>query len=341
MGTRLSLIATLVFLSFASSLAVHAEEIWGAGSTFVSPLLGKWSEIYKAGTFDKMTYLSIGSGGGITKIKEGNVDFAATDMPIPSEELAKSRLGQFPIVIGGVVPIVNIAGIKPGQIRLTGHVIAEIFLGNIENWSSPTIKALNPDLSLPNEKITVVHRADGSGTTFNWASFLSNVDKEWQDKIGVGTGLAWPTGIGAKGNEGVAASVMQVRNSIGYVEYTYVLQSNLTFALVQNKAGKFVAPSSASFKAAAENVDWDITKNFYASLTDAVGEEAYPITAATFVLMYKEPASSDRGLAALKFFEWALTSGQMPAAQLGYVPLPPELVHKVLTYWASEFHFHS
>lgn len=334
-------IVAVALASLAANVQSRAEETSGAGSTFVNPLIWQWSESYKSNSSDKISYLSIGSGGGIAQIKTRNVDFGATDMPLPPDELQKLGLGQFPIVISGIVPIVNLQGVKAGQIRFTGKLLADIFLGNIRNWSDPAINAVNPDLALPNEQITVVHRVDTSGTTFNWANFLSKESAEWKERIGEGTGLDWPTGIGGKGNEGVAASVDHTRNSIGYVEYTYVLQNNLTFGLVQNRAGKFVTPSRESFQAAAERAEWDAARNFYLILTDAPGADAYPITATTFILMYKEPKVPPRSSAALRFFAWGLSEGTQLASKLGYVPLPPSLVEKVRAYWESDFHFGS
>jgi phosphate transport system substrate-binding protein len=318
----------------------HAADVSGAGSTFVAPLIWKWAASFKSPEA-KISYLSIGSGGGIAQIKAGNVDFGATDMPLSPDELAKSGLGQFPITIGGVVPIVNLDRVRPGQIRFTGKLLADIYLGTIQKWSDPAIKTLNPDLALPDEKITVVHRVDASGTTFNWANFLAKASADWHDQIGEGTALDWPTGIGAKGNEGVAASVGQLRNSIGYVEYTYVLQNNLTYGLVQNRTGHFVSPSRDSFQAAAVTVDWSSAPSFDVVLTDAPGADAYPITATTFILMHKEPADPAPNSAALAFFDWGLSQGQTLAAELGYVPLPQSLMDQVRSYWKADFRFGS
>ena len=310
-----------------------AAEVTGAGSTFVNPILSKWSADYKNKTGDVITYQSVGSGAGITKIKSGSVDFGASDMPMKSEDLAKFGLGQFPLVIGGVVPVVNIDGVKPGQMKFTGVVLADIFLGKLTKWNDPAIQALNPDVNLPNAAITVVHRSDGSGTTFNWANYLAKQSTEWRDKVGEGTSIEWPVGTGGNGNEGVAVFVGQIKNSIGYVEYAYALHYHMTYGLVQNKAGRFVDPSAASFQAAAEGFDWAKTKDFYLVMSDAAGEQSYPITATTFVLMYKRPKDAARSKAALDFFRWALEQGQQQADALDYVPLPSSLVKQIEAYW--------
>jgi phosphate transport system substrate-binding protein len=335
------LLCLVAVISCLASGTAWAGEASGAGSTFVAPLLGKWAETFNALTGSHVTYVSIGSGAGIVQIKSGNVTFGASDMPLAPDQLEKAGLGQFPVVIGGGVPVVNIDGIAPGQIKFSGKLLADIYLGKVTNWNDPAIKALNPNLPLPDSDIVVVHRTDGSGTTFNWANFLSIESPEWKQQIGAGTGLAWPIGVGAKGNEGVAASVRQLKNSIGYVEYTYVLQNHLTFGLVLNKAGKFVAPSPTSFQAAAANIDWNAGKNFSAVLTDAPGDDAYPITATTFVLMFKAPRTPEANGIALSFFNWGLSQGQGSAAALGYVPLPATLAARVQAYWKSDFHFGS
>jgi phosphate transport system substrate-binding protein len=249
------------------------------------------------------------------------------------EDLTKLGLAQFPIVMGGVVPVVNVDGIGPGAIKLTGQLLADIYLGKIANWADPAIKAINPDLKLPDAKIVVVRRSDGSGTTFNWADYLSKMSAQWRDKVGVDTTLSWPTGTGAKGNEGVARAVKQVKNSIGYVEYSHVVQQKLSYALIQNRAGKFVKPDPQSFRAAAASADWAKTTDFYLLLTDAPGDDAYPIAATVFVLMPKQAAASRSSRAALGFFKWSLEKGAKDAAALGYVPLPDTLVKQVQDYW--------
>jgi phosphate transport system substrate-binding protein len=259
-------------------------------------------------------------------------------MPMTPEELQKLGLGQFPLVIGGVVPVVNIEGMKPGDLRFSGPVLADIYLGRIKAWNDPAIQKLNPGLKLPTSAITVVHRSDGSGTTFNWANYLSKVSPEWKDKVGEGTAVEWPIGIGGKGNEGVAAFVSQTRFSIGYVEYAYAIQNNkMTYGLVQNKAGQSIRPDAESFQAAAASAEWGGTKDFYLIMTDAPDAKAYPITATTFMLMHKQPKNSERATVAMDFFKWALESGQKQAESLDYVPLPSPLVQQIETYWKSQF----
>jgi phosphate transport system substrate-binding protein len=323
----------------ALGLSAHAQaaEITGAGSTFVYPVLSKWSAEYNEKTGDKLNYQSIGSGGGIAQIKAGTVDFGATDMPLAPEDLAKDGLGQFPIVIGGIVPVVNIEGIKAGELKVNGALLADIYLGKVTKWNDPEVAALNPDAKLPDEAITVVHRSDGSGTTFNWADYLSKVSPEWKDKVGEGTSIAWPVGVGGKGNEGVAAYVNRIKNSIGYVEYAYVLQNKMTYTLVQNKAGAFVKPNVETFQAAAASADWKDAKDFHLVMTDAPGADAYPITATTFMLLHKEPKDAERTKASFKFFAWSLEHGQKLAESLDYVPLPDTLVKQIEEYWKTEF----
>jgi phosphate transport system substrate-binding protein len=325
----------LVALVFCGS--AQADDITGAGSTFVFPILSKWSGEYNAKTGAKLDYQPIGSGRGIVQIKAAAVDFGASDAPLKPEDLRKSDLGQFPLVIGGIVPVVNIEGLKSGEIKFTGALLADIFLGKVKRWNDPEIVKLNPDVKLPAAAIAVLHRSDSSGTTFNWVNYLSKVSPEWRDKVGEGTAVAWPTGAGGKGNEGVAALVMQTRNSIGYVEYAYVLQSKLAYGLVQNKAGKFVKPDAASFQAAAASADWAKARDFYLVMTDSPGADAYPIAATAFVLIPKTAKSPARTKAALEFFRWVLESGQKSATDLEYVPLPPDLVMQIEAYWKSAF----
>ena len=317
----------------ALSTTAKATEITGAGSTFVYPILSKWSSVYGAATGDKIQYQSIGSGGGITKIKAATVDFGASDMPLGSDELNKLGLGQFPLVIGGVVPVVNIDGVQPGQLKFTGSVLADIFLGKLQKWNDPALQALNPDIQLPDAPIIVVHRSDGSGTTFNWVNYLSKSSAEWRDKVGEGTAVEWPIGIGGRGNEGVAVFVAQTKNSIGYVEYAYARHYKMIYGLVRNKAGQFVRPDAESFQAAAEGLDWKAAKDFYLVMTDADGERSYPITATTFILMYKTPKNLERSKVALDFFKWALEQGRSQAEDLDYVPLPASLVAQIESYW--------
>ena len=326
----------------ASALTVlaplaHAGETLGAGSSFVFPILEKWAAEYQAKTGNKISYRSIGSGAGLNQIQAATVDFGASDMPLSSADLAKRGLGQFPLVIGGVVPVVNIEGVDPGAMRFTGPVLADIFLGKIKTWDDPAIRAINPGLKLPSAAIAVVHRSDGSGTTFNWANYLSKVSPEWKAKVGEGTTVEWPLGAGGKGNEGVAAFVALAKNSISYVEYTYAVANKLSYGLVQNRAGRFVRPSAESFQIAAATANWREAKDFYLIMTDAPGEDAYPITATAFVLMYKQPKNAERWKVARDFFKWSLENGQAQAASLNYVPLPPTLVKQVEDYWASDF----
>jgi len=337
-----STIALLIwtFWAFAGSLLAgesRAEVVTGAGSTFAYPIVSKWSAEYHALMGDDLSYQAIGSGLGIAKIKEGAVDFAATDKPLSSEELSVAGLGQFPLVIGGVIPIVNIPGVRPGMLRFSGTLLANIYLGKVTKWSDPSIKALNPDVPLPEAEITVVHRSDASGTTFNWVNYLSKVSPEWKTAVGEGTSVAWPIGVGRKGNKGIAAYVNRIPNSIGYVEYSYAVQNRMTYALVQNRAGEFIAPNTQSFQAAAATADWKQSKDFYLVMTDAPGRDAYPITATVFILMYKKPESPVRSRAALKFFKWAIENGQAQASSLDYVPLPADLVKQIGDYWRTNF----
>ncbi|SAK95022.1 ABC phosphate transporter, periplasmic ligand binding protein [Caballeronia arationis] len=324
-------------VSFA--FAAHAAEITGAGSTFVYPILSKWSSDYNQSTGNKVNYQSIGSGGGIAQIKAATVDFGASDMPMSVDDLKAKELGQFPSVIGGVVPVVNIEGVAPGKLRFTGPLLAEIYQGKVTKWNDPAIAKINPGLKLPEANITVVHRSDGSGTTFNWVNYLSKVSPEWKSKVGEGTSVAWPTGVGGKGNEGVAAYVNRLKNSIGYVEYAYVLQNKMNYASVQNKAGNFIEPSAKSFQAAAATADWANAKDFNLVMTDAGGAEAYPITATVFIIMYKQPKNAAQSKATLDFFKWALEKGQPQAQSLDYVPLPEHLVKQVESYWSTNFKF--
>lgn len=317
--------------------AAQAGETTGAGSTFVYPILSKWAAEYQAKFGHQVNYQSIGSGGGIAQIRGATVDFGATDMPIKAIDLEKLGLGQFPLVIGGVVPVVNLDGVQAGQLRFSGPVLADIYLGKIKSWNDPAIVKLNPSLTLPNQAISVVHRSDGSGTTFNWVNYLSKVSPEWQSKVGEGTAVEWPTGIGGKGNEGVAAFVNQTKGSIGYVEYAYVLQNKMTYALLQNKAGNFIKPDSESFQAAAASADWAHATDFYLIMTDAPGEKAYPVTATVFMLMYKQAKNAERAAIARDFFKWAMENGQKQAESLDYVPLPPTLVQQIESYWKAQF----
>jgi phosphate transport system substrate-binding protein len=295
-------------------------------------VLSAWSADYSKANGTKVNYQSIGSGGGITQIKAGTVDFGATDKPLAPDELASSGLAQFPVIVGGVVAVVHITGIDKAQLKLTGPVLADIFAGKVTNWNDPAIVKLNPGLKLPSAAITAVHRSDGSGTSFNFTHYLSQVSPSWKAGPGEGTAVKWPGGVGGKGNEGVAAYVNQIPNSIGYVEYAYVLQNNMAWAFLQNSAGNFVAPSADTFQAAAASADWKNSKDFFLVMTNAPGAQAYPITATTFVLLPKQPKDKGRSDAALKFFKWSLENGQGQAKKLDYVPLPADLVKQVGDY---------
>lgn len=315
--------------------ASAASEVTGAGSTFIYPVLYKWATDYNQKTSIKVNYQYIGSGAGIAQIKEGAVDFGATDMPLRSADLQALGLQQFPSVIGGVVPVINVASIKPGSMKFTGPLLADIFLGKVSKWNDPALVALNPELKLPDTKISVVHRSDDSGTTFNWAGYLSQVSPQWKSQVGVGTSVKWPVGMGSKGSEGVATYVKQVPNSIGYVEYAYVKQQKLNFGLLQNAAGRFVAPSTESFQAAADTADWKNARDFDLSMLNAPGENAYPITAATFIVMYKQPKDADRQKTVQDFFRWTLESGQEQARSLDFAPIPTDLKNQIEAYWGE------
>jgi phosphate transport system substrate-binding protein len=309
-----------------------ATDITGAGSTFVYPVLAAWSADYSKSSGVRVNYQSIGSGGGIAQIKAGTVVFGASDKPLDSRELAESGLAQFPIAIGGVVPVVNIAGISPGQLKLRGSVLADIYRGQITRWNDPAIVRANPGVTLPDAAIAVVHRSDSSGTSFNFTHYLAEVSPAWAKGPGEGTSVQWPAGVGGKGNEGVAAYVRQLPNSIGYVEYAYVIQNRMNWVALQNAAGNFVTPNAASFSEAASSADWTHAQDFNLVMTNAPGANAWPITAATFVLMHKKPRDAGRSRSALGFFRWALEHGQARAQALDYVPLPAPLVRQVDGY---------
>lgn len=316
-----------------------AAEISGAGASFIFPLVSKWSADYNAATGHKVNYQSIGSGGGIAQIKAGTVDFGSSDKPLDSAELESAGLGQFPSAIGGVVPVVNLEGVSPGQLRLDGETLARIFLGEIQNWNDPAITGLNPGVSLPDGKISIVHRSDGSGTTFNFTNYLSKVSEAWKSKVGEGTSVQWASGVGGKGNEGVASYVQQIKGSIGYVELAYALQNNMPYASLRNAAGNWVEPSETTFAAAAETADWANAQDFNLVITNAPGENAWPITATNFMLMHKQPRDPARSQATLAFFKWAFEQGRSQASELHYVPLPEPLVQQIEAYWQSEFGF--
>ncbi|TFZ46275.1 phosphate ABC transporter substrate-binding protein PstS [Stenotrophomonas maltophilia] len=313
-----------------------SAEVSGAGASFIFPLVSKWSADYNASTGAKINYQSIGSGGGIAQIKAGTVDFGSSDKPLSSEELAQAGLAQFPSAIGGVVPVVNIEGLETGKLRLSGALLADIFLGKVKTWNDPAIVAANPGVKLPEGKITLVHRSDGSGTTFNFSNYLSKVSPEWKTKVGEGTSVQWPDGVGGKGNEGVASYVKQIKGSIGYVELAYALQNGMPYAAMQNAAGNWVEPSAETFAAAAASADWASAKDFNLVITNAPGEQAWPITATNFMLMQKTPKDAKRNQDTLAFFKWAFENGQTQANELHYVPLPAELVKQIEAYWATD-----
>ncbi len=326
-----SLVAGLAAIGVATTaLAVN---ISGAGATFPFPIYSKWSAAYKGVSGNGLNYQSIGSGGGIKQIESKTVTFGATDMPLSVAELNRYGLIQFPTVIGGDVPIVNLRGIVPGALVLDGPTLADIFLGKISNWSDPAIKKLNPTLNLPSQAITTVHRSDGSGTTFIFVSYLSKVSKEWLDRVGVATAVDWPVGIGAKGNEGVAGNVAQTSGAIGYVEYAYVLQNRLAYAKMINREGKTISPSAAAFGAAAAGAAWDPANGFGTVLTNQPGADTWPIAGATFILVYKQPADQAATKEALKFFQWAYKNGDAMAASLDYVPFPEAVKQRVMESW--------
>jgi phosphate transport system substrate-binding protein len=333
---RLGALAVLVSIAL-SGIQAQATDVTGAGSSFVYPVISKWSASYAEKAGNRVNYQSIGSGGGIAQIKAGTVDFGASDMPLDAATLAKFGLGQFPDVIGGIVPALNVPGVAPGQLVLDGPTLAGIFLGRIVKWNDPAILALNPGLKLPGTKITVVHRSDGSGTSFNFTNYLSKISPEWKTKVGEGTAVNWPVGIGGKGNEGVSAYVRQIPNAIGYVEYAYAVKNHIAYARMRNAAGKVVEPKSASFQAAAATADWAHAKNFDLLMTNAPGADAWPITATSWVIVYKQPKNATNGKVVLDFFKWAYEHGQEQARSLDYVPLPASLVSQIESYWKTEF----
>jgi phosphate transport system substrate-binding protein len=326
----------LLAVSASVALSSVAEAgATGAGSSFVYPVLSRWAADFKQAGGDEINYQSVGSGAGIAQIKAATVDFGATDKPLTPEELQAAGLAQFPVVVGGIVPVVNVPGLRPGGLRLTGPVLAAIFSGKIKKWNDPAIARLNPSLKLPGTGISIVHRSDGSGTTYNFTHYLSQVSADWKQRVGEGTTVEWPAGVGGKGNEGVAGYVRQIPGSIGYVEYAYALQNRMSHALVQNKAGRYVQPNGQTFSAAAATVDWAKAKDFYQLMTNAPGANAWPIAATTWVVMYKRPKNAAASAAARKFFEWSLTRGQKQAVALDYVPLPAPLVRRIEAYVAA------
>ncbi|HEV7912415.1 MAG TPA: phosphate ABC transporter substrate-binding protein PstS [Albitalea sp.] len=330
--TQLRPLLALAALSVAAS-PVLAQDVTGAGATFPAPLYAKWADAYNKATGARINYQSVGSGAGLKQIRSKTVDFGASDMPLKDDELAKDGLVQFPTVIGGVVPVVNIKGIQPGQIKLTGQVLGDIYLGKITKWNDAALTSLNPGVPLPDAAISVVRRADGSGTSFIFTNYLSKVSPEWQAKVGEGTAVNWPTGAGGKGNEGVAAFVTRLPNSIGYVEYAYVKQNKMTYTQLKNKDGQFVSPDDLNFKAAAAGADW--SKTFYQVLTEQAGKDAWPLTGATFIMMHKAQDKPGQAATTLKFFDWAYVNGDKMAAELEYVSLPDAVKNLVRKQWGD------
>jgi phosphate transport system substrate-binding protein len=316
--------------------AAEVKDISGAGATFPYPVYAKWAEAYAQKTGAKLNYQSIGSGGGIKQIKAKTVDFGASDAPLKPEELNESGLLQFPTVMGGVVPVVNVKGVRAGELKLSPEALADIYLGKIKKWNDPAIAKLNPHVKLPASAITVVHRADGSGTTWIFTNYLTKVSKEWADKVGNDKAVAWPVGVGGKGNEGVASYVSRIKGAIGYVEYAYALQNKMSHAKLRNRAGSFVDPDSESFQAAAASADWAGAPGFYMVLTDQPGAKSWPITGATFILVYKVQQNPAKGKAVLGFFDWAYRNGDQMADALDYVPLPKSVVSLVEDTWRKD-----
>ena len=335
---RTSLLATAAVALSAASHSSLAIDITGAGATFPYPIYAKWAEAYRQRTGVGLNYQSIGSGGGIKQIRAKTVDFGASDAPLKADELAKDGLIQFPMVMGGVVPVVNLDGVQPGKMKLTGSVLADIYLGKISKWNDSRIAGLNSDLRLPDQAITVVHRADGSGTTFIFTNYLSKVSSEWKEKVGNNASVSWPapTSSGGKGNEGVASFVQRIKGAIGYVEYAYAKQNKMTYTLLQNKEGVFVAPNDKTFQSAAAGADWKNAPGFYEILTDEPGKNSWPITGATFILMHKAQADGEKAKEVLKFFSWAYQNGEQMALELDYIPMPGDVVNLVQSAWKAE-----
>jgi phosphate transport system substrate-binding protein len=320
----------------AASTSAYAADITGAGSTFIYPVLSKWADAYKKDTGNGVNYQSIGSGAGIKQVQAKTVTFGATDMPLKVEQLEKDGLAQWPMIMGAIVPVVNVEGVKPGDLMLDGPTLAEIYLGKITKWDDPAIKKLNPNVKLPSAAIAVVHRADGSGTTFNFTNYLSKVSPDWKSKVGEGTAVEWPAGVGAKGNEGVSANVGQTQNSIGYVEYAYAKQNKLTYTGLVNKAGKSIQPTNEAFQAAASNADWAHAPGYYLILTDQPGDKSWPIVASTFILMHKDATDKAASQEAIKFFKFSFEKGDKMAEDLDYIPMPDAVVKQIEKTWSSE-----
>ncbi|HJU32040.1 MAG TPA: phosphate ABC transporter substrate-binding protein PstS, partial [Hyphomicrobiaceae bacterium] len=336
MVSGLARAVTLASVLAAAGTGASAADISGAGATFPYPIYAKWADAYKKETNVGLNYQSIGSGGGIKQIQNKTVTFGATDAPLKGEDLNKFGLAQFPAVMGGIVPVVNIEGVKPGELVLDGPTLAKIFLGEVKSWNDPAIAKLNPDAKLPSQAIAVVHRSDGSGTTFNFVYYLADVSPDWKSKVGVSTAVQWPVGIGAKGNEGVANNVANTKGSIGYVEYAYAKQNKLIFTKMINKDGKVVSPTSETFQAAAANADWKSQPGFGVILANEPGEKSWPMTAATWILVYKQPQDPAATGEALKFFAWAYKSGDKMAEELDYVPVPDKVVKDIQASWAAD-----
>jgi phosphate transport system substrate-binding protein len=331
----LQAVSMATILSAGAALA-QVKTITGAGATFPYPVYSKWAERYRQEKGVALNYQSIGSGGGVQQIKAKTVDFGASDEPMKPEELEKSGLVQWPMVIGGVVPVLNVPGIQSGQMKFSGDLLSEIFLGKITKWNDPKIAELNPDLKLPNLKIVVVHRADGSGTSFLFTDYLSKVSPEWKEKVGSGKAVKWPSGMGGKGNEGVANFVHRIPGAIGYVEFAYAAETGMTYAKLKNRDGQFVAPEMESFEAAAANADWSKAPGFYLILNNQPGDTSWPITGASFILMHKEQADAEKAKAVLSFFAWAYHNGADMAKELHYIPIPNNVVELVQDMWAKE-----
>lgn len=325
-------------VALALPAVVLAADVTGAGATFPYPVYAKWAQAYKAKAGVGVNYQSIGSGGGIKQIRAKTVDFGASDAPLKVEELEKDGMIQFPMVMGGVVPVINVAGVAPGQMKLSSQALADIYLGKIKKWNDSRLAALNPGIKLPDQEITVVHRSDGSGTTFIFTNYLSKVSSEWKDKVGNNTAVQWPalTSSGGKGNEGVASFVQRIKGSIGYVEYAYAKQNKLTFVMLQNREGTFVTPNDKSFQAAAAGADWKNAPGFHEILTNEPGKESWPITGATFILMHKVQPNAERAKSALQFFDWAYKEGDKMALDLDYIPMPDAVVKLVHEQWRSQ-----
>jgi phosphate transport system substrate-binding protein len=337
METSMNFVKTIVAVGLvAASTSAFAADITGAGATFPFPVYSKWADAYKKDTGNGLNYQSIGSGAGIKQIQAKTVTFGATDAPLKADALEKDGLVQWPMVMGAIVPVVNLEGIQPGELVLSGQVLGDIYLGKITKWDDAAIAKLNPKLKLPTDAITVVRRSDGSGTTFNFTDYLSKSNADWKSKVGSGTAVEWPAGVGAKGNEGIAGNISQTKNSIGYVEYAYAKQNKLTYAALINKAGKTVQPTVAAFQAAASNADWAKAPGYYVILTDQPGEASWPITAATFILMHKEPADKAASAEAVKFFKWAFAKGGKMAEELDYIPMPDSVVKLIEKTWSAD-----